>query len=71
MATRPNTTDDPVFTEAETAKYIGVSVITLRRMRWARKVPYIQISEHRIGYRRSMANAILEARTVQPLEAAE
>jgi hypothetical protein len=41
-------------------------------MRRARKVPYIQISENRIGYRRSMANQILDQRTVQPfVEAAE
>jgi hypothetical protein len=57
--------DDPVLSEPETAKYIGVSLITLRRLRWAGKVPYVQISEHRIGYRRSMANEILDARTVQ------
>jgi hypothetical protein len=71
MATRPNTIDDPVLSEPETARYIGVSLITLRRLRWAGRVPYIQISENRIGYRRSMANEILDSRTVRPLEAAE
>ena len=71
MATRPNTVDDPVLSEPETAKYIGVSLITLTRMRRAGRVPYIQLSENRIGYRRSMANEILDARTVRPLEAAE
>jgi predicted site-specific integrase-resolvase len=70
---KPNLVDDPVWSELETAKYIGVSLITLMRMRRAGKVPYIQISENRIGYRRSMANQILDARTVRPqsLEAAE
>ena len=69
---RKSFVDDPVLSERETAKYIGVSLITRMRMRRAGKVPYIQISEHRIGYRRSMANQILDARTVQPrLEAAE
>jgi hypothetical protein len=71
MATRPNTIDDPVLSEPETARYIGVSLITLRRLRWAGRVPYIQLSQNRIGYRRSMANAILDERTVRPLEAAE
>jgi predicted site-specific integrase-resolvase len=66
---KPNIVDDPVLTEPETAKYIGVSLITLMRMRRAGKVPYIQISENRIGYRRSMANEILDARTVQPTTA--
>jgi predicted site-specific integrase-resolvase len=70
---KPNFVDDPVWSERETAKYIGVSLITLMRLRRAGKVPYVQISEHRIGYRRSMANEILDARTVWPqaLEAAE
>ena len=70
---KPNIVDDPVLSEPETAKYIGISLITLMRMRRAGKVPYVQISENRIGYRRSMANQILDARTVRPqsLEAAE
>jgi hypothetical protein len=69
MATRPNTIDDPILSEPETAKYLGVSIITLRRLRWAGRVPYIQISENRIGYRRSMANQIIDARTVNPTTA--
>ena len=68
---KPNFVDDPVLSEPETARYIGVSLITLRRLRWAGKVPFIQLSENRIGYRRSMANEILDSRTVRPLEAAE
>jgi hypothetical protein len=42
---KPNFVDDPVLTEPETAKYIGVSLITLMRMRRAGKVPYIKLSE--------------------------
>jgi hypothetical protein len=64
-----NLADDPVLSEPETAAYIGVSLITLRRLRWARKVPYVQLSENRIGYRRSMANEILDSRTVHPTAA--
>jgi predicted site-specific integrase-resolvase len=66
---KPNIVDDPVLSEPETAKYIGISLITLMRMRRAGKIPYIQISENRVGYRRSMANEILDARTVQPTTA--
>jgi hypothetical protein len=61
-----NLADDPVLSEPETAKYIGVSLITLRRLRWAGKVSYVQISDNRIGYRRSQANEILDSRTVHP-----
>jgi predicted site-specific integrase-resolvase len=57
---------DPILSEPETAKYIGVSAVTLRRMRKAGKVAYIQLSENRIGYRQSQANALLDERTVQP-----
>jgi hypothetical protein len=73
VQTSVNLADDPVWSEPETAKYLGVSLITLRRLRWARKVPYVQISDNRVGYRRSQANEILDSRTVRPqsLEAAE
>jgi predicted site-specific integrase-resolvase len=62
----PSFVDDPVLSERETADYCGIAEVSLRRMRKAGKIPYIQISENRIGYRRSMANRILDSRTVQP-----
>jgi hypothetical protein len=36
--------DDPIISEPECAKYIGVSIVTLRRMRWAGKIAYVRIS---------------------------
>jgi predicted DNA-binding transcriptional regulator AlpA len=71
-AVSANLADDPVLSEPETAKYIGISLWTLMRMRKRGEIPYIQISDNRVGYRRSMANEIIDARTVRPtLEAAE
>jgi hypothetical protein len=32
---KANLADDPVLSETETAKYLGINIITLRRMRWA------------------------------------
>jgi hypothetical protein len=61
-----DTVYDPVFTEPETAEYIGVSIFTLRRWRKAGKVPYVQLSDRLIGYRQSQRDAILKARTVEP-----
>jgi hypothetical protein len=56
--------DDPIISEPECAKYIGVSVITLRRMRKRGEIAFVQVSENRIGYRRSYANRLLDQRTV-------
>jgi predicted site-specific integrase-resolvase len=61
-----NFIDDPIISEPECAKYIGVSIVTLRRMRWAGKIAYVQITDKRLGYRRSTANKLLADRTVQP-----
>jgi predicted site-specific integrase-resolvase len=60
---------DPVLSEPEAAEYIGLSVVTLRRMRKRGEVEYIQLSEHRVGYRQSQADKLLDARTVQPTAA--
>jgi hypothetical protein len=72
LGTSANLADDPLFSESETAKYLGISVFTLRRLRKRREIPFIQISEGRFAYRRSMANQIADARTVHPrIEAAD
>jgi hypothetical protein len=55
---------DPVLTEAEFAERVGLSIVTVRRQRKAGKIPYIQLSDHRIGYRQSQADKLLDGRTV-------
>jgi hypothetical protein len=53
-----------VLTERQTAATIGLSVITLRRMRLASTGPlFVQLSEKRIGYRAVDVEAWLDART--------
>jgi predicted site-specific integrase-resolvase len=59
-----NLADDPIISELECARYIGVSPITLARMRKAGKIAYVRISDKRLGYRRSTANKLLDARTI-------
>jgi predicted site-specific integrase-resolvase len=60
-----NSADNPILSELECAKYLGISVATMRRLRNAGKIAYVQISDHRIGYRRSTLNKLLDERTVQ------
>jgi predicted site-specific integrase-resolvase len=55
--------DDPILSEPECAKYLGVAAVTLRRMRKRGKIAFVQLSANRLGYRRSQANALLTART--------
>jgi len=52
------------MTEPECAKYCGISDITLKRMRRAGKVEYVQLTDRRIGYRLSQADKIIADRTV-------
>jgi hypothetical protein len=40
-ASPPTIVDDPIISEPEAAKYIGVSVVTMRRMRKAGRVAYV------------------------------
>jgi predicted site-specific integrase-resolvase len=60
-----NTVDDPVIGEQDSAQYIGTSVDTLRRLRRRGEIAYVKVNSRRIGYRRSVLNQLLDARTVQ------
>jgi hypothetical protein len=63
----PLLVDDPVRSEPETAKYLGVSVVTLRRWRKAGKIGYIQLSDNRVGYRQhAHADKYLDEHSVEP-----
>jgi predicted DNA-binding transcriptional regulator AlpA len=57
--------DDPVFTEPEMAKRLGFSLSTLQRKRRRGEISYIQLSDNRVGYRKSHGDALLDARTVK------
>ena len=56
---------DRVLTEPQFAEKIGLSLPTVRRKRKRGELEYIQLSEHRIGYRDSYAERLLDARTVK------
>jgi hypothetical protein len=59
--------DDAVSTVAYTARLLGVSEITLLRMRQREDrggLPFVQLSPGRIGYLRRDVRAFLEARRV-------
>jgi hypothetical protein len=63
-------TDDAVLTAAETANMLRVSSITLLRMRQrpdADGLPFVRLSQHRIGYVRRDVLAFLAARRVGAL----
>jgi predicted DNA-binding transcriptional regulator AlpA len=58
--------DDPIYTERGLARYLGLSVPTIQRLRSDGTGPcFVQLSERRIGYRRSAVDAWLNARTKQ------
>jgi predicted site-specific integrase-resolvase len=61
--------NDPIINEPDGAKYLGVSLATIRRLRRAGKIAYVQISDKRLGYRRSTLNRLLDDRTVPPTAA--
>ena len=55
---------DPILTEKHVSAWIGLSLPSLQRMRSNGSGPrFIQLSERRIGYRRSDVEAWLAART--------
>lgn len=59
--------DDPnTFNEKQAARYMGVSLSTLRRRRAARREPaFIQL-DRRILYRKAALDKMLDDHTVQP-----
>lgn len=66
----PNLTDHAVLSAAETASLLGVSKFTLLRMRQQQNaggLPYVKISQNRIGYVRRDVLAFLAARRVGTL----
>ncbi|HEY6700560.1 MAG TPA: helix-turn-helix domain-containing protein [Pseudolabrys sp.] len=54
---------DYVHTRKETARILGVSVKTLQRMEARGELPRVQISPRIIGYRHSVIEKFLDART--------
>jgi hypothetical protein len=70
MAGQITNTEDAVLTADDTARLLGVSKITLLRMRQrpsADGLPFVRLSAHRIGYVRRDVLAFLAARRVGAL----
>jgi|SoiMethySBSTD1v2_1073268.scaffolds.fasta_scaffold509322_2 predicted DNA-binding transcriptional regulator AlpA len=56
---------DPILSERELAAWLGISLPSLQRMRSSGRGPhFIQLSNRRIGYRKSTVEQWLEARTI-------
>lgn len=57
---------DPILTESEYRAWLGISAPTAQRQRSEGSgPPFIQLSERRIGYRKSAVERWLEARTIE------
>jgi predicted DNA-binding transcriptional regulator AlpA len=58
-------TFDPILTEREYRDWLGISAPTAQRQRSdGSGPPFVQLSERRIGYRKSSVERWLEAHTV-------
>jgi predicted DNA-binding transcriptional regulator AlpA len=58
-------TSDPILTEQEYRAWVGISAPTAQRQRSeGMGPPFVQLSDRRIGYRRSAVEQWLEARTI-------
>ena len=56
---------DPVLNEKQLAAWLGISLPNLQRRRSdGSGPPFVQLSERRIGYRKSSVERWLEARTI-------
>jgi predicted DNA-binding transcriptional regulator AlpA len=56
---------DPLLSEKQLSEWLGISLPTLQRMRSNGSGPaFIQLSERRIAYRRSVVEKWLETRTI-------
>jgi predicted DNA-binding transcriptional regulator AlpA len=61
---------DPILSEEELAKWLDTSRPTLQRQRSVGSgPPFVQLSERRIGYRKSAVERWLEARTISQVGA--
>ena len=61
---------DPILSEEELAKWLDTSRPTLQRQRSdGSGPPFVQLSERRIGYRKSAVERWLEARTISQVGA--
>jgi hypothetical protein len=70
MTFTPASPEDTVMTPAETARMLGLSEFTLLRKRkesGAGGLPFVRLSQHRIGYIRRDVLAFLAARRVGAL----
>jgi len=57
--------EDPLFNEKQLASWLGISLPSLQRHRAdGTGPPFVQLSERRIGYRKSAVERSLEARTI-------
>lgn len=57
--------EDPHFNEKQLAFWLGISLPSLQRHRAdGTGLPFVQLSERRIGYRKSAVERWLEARTI-------
>jgi predicted DNA-binding transcriptional regulator AlpA len=58
-------TFDPILSEREYRSWVGISAPTAQRQRSdGSGPPFVQLSERRIGYRKSAVERWLEARTI-------
>jgi predicted DNA-binding transcriptional regulator AlpA len=58
-------TTDPILSEEEYRAWVGVSAPTAQRQRSnGSGPPFVQLSERRIGYRKSAVERWLDARTI-------
>jgi len=56
---------NPILSERELAAWLGISLPSVQRMRSNGRGPqFVQLSERRIGYRKSDVERWLEARTI-------
>ena len=56
---------DPILSERELAAWLGISPPSLQRMRSTGRGPrFVQLSNRRIGYRKSTVEQCLVARTI-------
>jgi excisionase family DNA binding protein len=63
-------TSDPIISFRDTATWLGVHLMTIRRLVDARKLQAVRVSERRVGIRRSVIEAYLKKRETPAADAA-